>query len=380
MKTFMEDLLDIKEDLISTVAETFKISPENINANRINEGNMNYVFKFSSDEIINSMVIKKSVNYIPCLGKNYYLSSDRILVEIEFYNFLNKHLQMFSPKIFKYSKLNKYIIMEYLHEHETLTRLSLKTDRINFGKIGQFLAHMIFLTEDKYGKCKLMDQQQKVFQDNNLKNLHIDYIFNYPYEEHVTNNYGLHLVKEVELIQNNKYLLDEIKKLKAKYIHDTDSLIHGDFHLGSVMSNLNDSIKIIDHEFCCFGPSSFDIGVFIAHIIVILVVPGQDQLKVLEFLNDFWNGFKYQFSTLVDNLKTSSELQQYFDKLWFESIKFCGCEIIRRIIGASNFPVFNFTDVKMKESELILIKFGQDLLQNTKSYQLPVDLVNGVKF
>ena len=145
------------------------------------------------------------------------------------------------------------------------------------------------------------------------------------------------------------------------------------------MSNLNDSIKIIDHEFCCFGPSSFDIGVFIAHIIVILVVPGQDQLKVLEFLIDFWNGFKYQFSILVDNLKTSSELQQYFDKLWFESIKFCGCEIIRRIIGASNFPVFNFTDVKMNESELILIKFGQDLLQNTKSYQLPIDLVNGVK-
>ena len=92
----MEDLLDIKEDLTFTFAEFFQIPPENINANRINDGNMNYVFKFCSDEIKNSMIIKKSVNYIPCLGKNYYLSSDRILVEIEFYNFLNKHLQMFS--------------------------------------------------------------------------------------------------------------------------------------------------------------------------------------------------------------------------------------------------------------------------------------------
>ena len=167
---------------------------------------------------------------------------------------------------------------------------------------------MIFLTQDKYGKSKLMGHQQKIFQDNNLKNLHIDYIFNYPYEEHETNNYGLHLVKEVELIQNNKYLLDEIKKLKAKYINDTESLIHGDFHLGSVMSNLNDSIKIIDHEFCCFGPSSFDIGVFIAHIIVILVVPGQDRLKVLEFLNDFWNDCGINYYRYNNTLKSNTVL------------------------------------------------------------------------
>ena len=56
----MEDLLDIKEDLAFTVAETFKIHPENINANLINDGNMNYVFKFCSDEIKNSMVSKVS--------------------------------------------------------------------------------------------------------------------------------------------------------------------------------------------------------------------------------------------------------------------------------------------------------------------------------
>ena len=269
--------------------------------------------------------------------------------------------------------------MEYLTEHETLTRLSLQTDHIYFGKIGQFLAKMIFFTHDKYGKNKLMGQQQKIFKDNNLKNLHIDYIFNYPYKDHETNNYGLHLINEVQSIKNNKCLLDEIKILKSKYLNDTESLIHGDFHLGSVMSNTKGSIKIIDHEFCCFGPSSFDIGVFIAHTIVILVVPGQERLKVLKFLNDFWNGFKYQYSILEDNLKTNSELQQYFEKLWFESVKFCGCEIMRRIIGASNFPVFNFTDAKIDESELLLIKFGQDLLQNTKSYQSPNDLLNGVQ-
>ena len=57
MTTFMEELSDIKEDLTFTVAETFKIPPDNINANLINDGNMNYVFKFCSDEIKNSMAI-----------------------------------------------------------------------------------------------------------------------------------------------------------------------------------------------------------------------------------------------------------------------------------------------------------------------------------
>ena len=48
--------------------------------------------------------------------------------------------------------------------------------------------------------------QQKIFKDNNLKNLHIDYIFNYPYKDHETNNYGLHLINEVQSIKNNKCL------------------------------------------------------------------------------------------------------------------------------------------------------------------------------
>ena len=44
-------------------------------------------------------------------------------------------------------------------------------------------------------------------------------------------------------------------------------MLHGDFFPGAWVYG-NDGVKVIDSEFCLFGPPEFDLGVMVAHLIV----------------------------------------------------------------------------------------------------------------
>ena len=47
----------------------------------------------------------------------------------------------------------------------------------------------------------------------------------------------------------------------------SQSLLHGDLHTGSIMVSKNET-KIIDPEFAFYGPMGFDIGALIANLLM----------------------------------------------------------------------------------------------------------------
>ncbi len=62
-------------------------------------------------------------------------------------------------------------------------------------------------------------------------------------------------------------LADTASRLGDRYLQGAGRLLHGDFFPGAWVFG-HEGVKVIDPEFCLFGPPEFDLGVMAAHLIV----------------------------------------------------------------------------------------------------------------
>ena len=68
-------------------------------------------------------------------------------------------------------------------------------------------------------------------------------------------------------IENNDDLKIAVSRLKIKFMSESQSLLHGDLHTGSIMVAENDT-KVIDPEFAFYGPIGFDVGALLANLLM----------------------------------------------------------------------------------------------------------------
>lgn len=66
---------------------------------------------------------------------------------------------------------------------------------------------------------------------------------------------------------NDDELVLAIADLRHRFITAKEALIHGDLHTGSIMVS-SESTKVIDPEFAFYGPIGFDLGAFIANLLL----------------------------------------------------------------------------------------------------------------
>ena len=94
-------------------------------------------------------------------------------------------------------------------------------------------------------------------------------------------------------------------------------ILHGDFYPGSWLIK-NHKMYVIDPEFCFCGPAEFDLGILLAHNLIVGASPNE--------LNHWINHYcKLTKSSII------------FDKKL--CLKFCGVEILRRLLGAAQLPI-----------------------------------------
>jgi len=104
-------------------------------------------------------------------------------------------------------------------------------------------------------------------------------------------------------------------RLGQRYLLGAGPLLHGDFFPGAWVYG-DDGVKVIDPEFCLFGPPEFDLGVMAAHLIVSGDPPdAQDNL-----------GAAYQLAGggVVDSTVIG---------------RFAGIELWRRLHGVAPLPI-----------------------------------------
>ena len=82
-------------------------------------------------------------------------------------------------------------------------------------------------------------------------------------------------------------------QLGKRYLSEGTSLLHGDYYPGSWLKTKT-GLRIIDPEFCFFGPKEYDLGVLRAHL--------KMAEQPISYLIDFWKHYPESDvnSSLVD--------------------------------------------------------------------------------
>ena len=108
----------------------------------------------------------------------------------------------------------------------------------------------------------------KFISNTELCKITEDLIFTDPYSVNKNNRWTKpYLSKMKDKIEGDEKLKIAISRLKLKFMKNTDALLHGDLHTGSIMVTKKDT-KVIDPEFAFFGPMGFDIGALIANLLM----------------------------------------------------------------------------------------------------------------
>jgi 5-methylthioribose kinase len=351
-----DSVLDYLKD-IKEVMDYF--NGDSLLAEEIGDGNLNFVYKISSaKDSKKALILKQAVPYLRCVGEEFPLGRERMTYEIRALQKFYSIFPNFVPKIYHSSEDMSLVVMEYLGEHIIMRKgLIDRTLYRNFSEhISTYMAAMLFYTSslslESSEKRSLID---KFNSNTELCKLTEDLVFSFAFMEHETNdNENVKDNPHAKKLFNDMELKERVLELKYKFMTQTDALLHGDLHTGSIMINENETF-VIDPEFAFVGPFGFDVGALLAnlannyihHIVVTKDKEYQAWLlktikEVLEKFSekflDFWKEHK-DSALLVDGYIDEATLEAYKKRfvknIIKDSVGFAGCKMGRRVYGVA---------------------------------------------
>jgi 5-methylthioribose kinase len=338
----------------------------------IGDGNLNYVFQIQDSKSGKGVIIKQALPYAKVVGESWPLTLKRATIEA---NALQKHGEFVPglvPAVYATDAELAVTVMEDLShlkiaregliEGETYPKLS--------EDIGEYLASTLFHTSDfalhPFEKKRLAAE----FSNPELCKITEDLIFTDPFFNNDTNDYEVELQAAVEAIWNNGPLKLEAAKLKFSFLTEAEALLHGDLHTGSIFASDRET-KVIDPEFAFYGPIGFDIGLFLANLIVQSITrSGEDREVIVNHIENTWKVFTARFSELwekqgIEAFKETPGYKEFIlEKIFRDALGFAGCELIRRTIGLAH--VKDLDGVEDKDLRIGLkkqtLKTGEELI------------------
>ena len=397
------DINNIQEYLFSLAEIKSYFNCDKLEIKEIGDGNLNFVFLATSTaDNTKSLIVKQAVPYLRCVGESYPLSRERMTYEIrslETFANLSEHI----PKIYHSDEEMSVIVMEYLGEH-IIMRKGIIDSVIypNFSNhISSYLANTLFKTSSLYLSSSEKSSLISAFIDNTeLCKLTEDFVFSAPYMEHETNAELPELQDVATKISNDVELKTKILKLKYKFMNQSDALIHGDLHTGSIMVNQDDTY-VFDSEFAFVGPMSFDIGALIANLVMSWVSHNiQDENRayqewIVENIISIWNSFAREFLSLWNETSESALLlngfaskevleayqAQYMLNLLKDSVGFAGCKVMRRQLGIAGVEDIRGIqdDTNREKANRLALKIGEKFIKEHKNIETIEDVIGMLK-
>lgn len=286
------------------------------------EGNMNYTLRVTTSQIDTgrigrSLIVKQSRAYVekyPSIAA----PAERAMIEGQFYRKTQSvpALHACQPDLLDLDPETNILVME---------DLGAASDFTNLYQPG------IILTDDErhalidYAST-LHNQFRQATPDPSFANpamraLNHEHIFRYPFI--VDNGFDLNTIQPglqavAMAYKQNEALKNTITKLGTVYLGETrrgadPTLLHGDFYPGSWLRTAS-GVKVIDPEFCFFGPAEFDLGVMLAHL-----------------------NLSEQPASVIEAAQTQYDRPDGFDESLLR--QFTGIEIMRRLIGLAQLPL-----------------------------------------
>ena len=186
-------------------------------------------------------------------------------------------------------------------------------------------------------------------------------VFTEPYIDAANNRWTKpHLDDYKKAIESDSALKIAAAKMKHKLVTKTEALLHADLHTDSVLcAPEGNQTFAIDPRFSFYGPMAFDVGAFIANLMLSYVSQGGhsneeeygewvlEQIAVLwktfrkEFLRlwdvrDGHTGHKLQKSMFGDDASYVAAQEDFLAELLSDSLRFAGMKMLKRIVGCNH--------------------------------------------
>eukprot|EP00210_Caulerpa_lentillifera_P006958 g6653.t1 len=371
---------------LSDVMSIFR-NVKNANELRVREigdGNINFVFLVEGP-LNNGVIIKQGLPYIRIIGESWKLTQDRVKIEASWLHDQRKISPNHVPQLYHFDPNQSLIVMEYLPPPYMNLRAAILQGEI-YPKMARHVVEFLTSTLFHGSRLALRDsthhELMQSFHNPELVATTAKVIFVDPYHDEPLNQY---LKPELNEIVNELWSDVSAKiasaRLRDLFLTKRQSVIHGDFHTGSVMACAN-GLYAIDAEFAFAGPMGFDIGKFIGNLLLAyFALDGhstkaqpriQQQEWLLSSIIQIWNEFKEEFLKLWNENKSKGELlptqfvedvssnflvefqKDFFRSLMREVFGFAGACMIRRIVSVAQ--IQDFTTIPNRKLRAICSK------------------------
>ncbi len=360
-----------------------------LTCNEIGDGNLNLVF-LVRDHINNKgVIIKQALPYAKVVGESWPLTLQRNKIECHALKVFGNYVPELVPEVYHSDEALAITVMEDL-SHLKIARNGLIEGNdypLLSEHIGTYLAKTLFYTSDFSLTPSEKKLLAKEFINPELCKITEDLVFTDPFFNHDTNDFEPELRDNVECLWNDFSVKLEVAKLKKKFLTSGEALLHGDLHTGSIFVSQNET-KVIDPEFAFYGPIGFDIGQFVANLLLnALSLPEHDRDSLYHHVAKTWKVFSTTFSTLwtEESPDAYSRIEGYLEytlnQILEDTIGFAGCELIRRTIGLAHVADLDGIQddeqrIKAKKQALAL---GKDLIINRQELRTIEQLVEYVR-
>lgn len=296
------------------------------------EGNMNYTLRVRTAD--RSLIVKQARGYVEKYP-SIPAPTERATMEGLFYREIvqNPELRRCMPELLGLDEAENLLVLEDLGD---------ASDFLDCYKAGQLLQSDEITALVTYLSVLhnqfLTDRPDSAFANEAMRILNHEHIFVYPF---ITDN-GFDLngiqagLQAAATPYKNKSLANAARELGERYLADQVgvpvTLLHGDYYPGSWLRT-RAGVKVIDPEFCFYGPAEFDLGVMLAHL-----------------------HLAQQPDSIHQQVQAGYVRHAGFDEQLLR--QFTGVEILRRLIGIAQLPVSLSLDEKahlMKLAESLML-------------------------
>ncbi|PUB12926.1 S-methyl-5-thioribose kinase [Paenisporosarcina sp. OV554] len=386
MQTFEQYFLMNSDDVIYYVKakiDSYK-EAQHITCTEIGDGNLNYVYRVANTESNESIIVKQA-GTTARISDEFVLSTSRNKIETEALKLQHKLAPGLVPEIYLLDEIMSCCIME------DLSKLTImRTALINFETFPRFAEHItdflvntLLCTSDVVLNHKEKKELVRTFINPELCEISENLVFTEPFH----NNFNRNEVTPGNeqfvqtLLYSNEELHLEVAKLKFHFMNNTQSLVHGDLHTGSIFIDQNDT-KVIDPEFAFFGPMGYDIGNIMANLIFAWARGRAFQQKeftewVENTLFDIMDLFEKKFSTAWEEhttevvAKNADFQKHYIQNIFKDTAGMAGLELARRIVGLAK--VKDITSIEPIENRLkaerLCLRVAVQLILNPSEFQ-----------
>lgn len=383
---------------VAAVADRVGSDPNTWSVKEVGDGNLNLVFIVEGPK--GSVIVKQALPYVRLVGDSWPLPLYRAFFE---YHALIREADRDPgavPEVFHFDEAQALIVMEFLSPHKILRRKLIDGEKVEgLGAfLGRFCARTAFRGSELSMKSADKKQDVALFAGNvAIPAITEALVFTDPYFNAEMNHHTAELDPVVAELRKNVKLKSRAQRMLMKFASNTETMVHGDLHSGSIMSTATES-RVIDPEFVQYGPLGFDIGMLTANFLMAyLSQPAHRSAGALEdyqewilsvieetlatFDEEFlrlWKsertGMLYPASLFEDQDQSSEETcAELLAGIWQDAVAFCGIEMHRRTLSLAHnadFETIENTAIRAP-LEARNLALGTELILNTRAIRTP---------